>query len=37
VGTAILNQIGWMVLKILHGKSDRWGLLPAWLKPSTWR
>ena len=37
VGTAVLNQVGWMVLKILHGKSNRWGLLPAWLKPSTWR
>ena len=30
--TAFINGGGWMVLKILHGKSKQWGLIPAWMK-----
>ena len=32
VGTALVNSIGWYGLKVAHGKVDRWGWQPRWLK-----
>ena len=32
VGTAIVNSLGWLVLKVAHGKHRQWGLMPRWLK-----
>ena len=39
VATALVNSIGWYLLKRLHGKIDKWGWQPRWLKSITtaWR
>lgn len=32
VGTALVNSLGWLALKALHGKLPAWGWKPRWMK-----
>jgi len=32
VGTAAVNSLGWLLLKVWHGKVEAWSWKPRWLK-----